>query len=117
MRISDWSSDVCSSDLAIVVLHHLADRRLRRRAVAERDLHLEQLARDLGLGFLLELAKLLQLVAHREHGIDAGEAAGAPHPTLTVAQNLGATVFVLDQRVFAIIDVAPEQRLTHRSAP
>src|SRR3546814_4109273 len=62
---------------AIVVLHHLADRRLRRRAVAERDLHLEQLARDLGLGFLLELAKLLQLVAHREHGIDAGEAAGA----------------------------------------
>src|SRR3546814_2374548 len=85
---------------AIVVLHHLADRRLRRRAVAERDLHLEQLARDLGLGFLLELAKLLQLVAHREHGIDAGEAAGAPHPTLTVAQNLGATVFVLDQRVF-----------------
>src|SRR3546814_20142486 len=37
MRISDWSSDVCSSDLVTHVLHHVA--RLRHRAepaVAER---------------------------------------------------------------------------------
>src|SRR3546814_16556960 len=79
---------------AIVVLHHLADRRLRRRAVAERDLHLEQLARDLGLGFLLELAKLLQLVAHREHGIDAGEAAGAPQDRKSVGEGKSVSVRV-----------------------
>src|SRR3546814_9648742 len=33
MRISDWSSDVCSSDLAEIVAHRLAELRLQGRVV------------------------------------------------------------------------------------
>src|SRR3546814_16649246 len=52
MRISDWSSDVCSSDLAVVEQdraageikiiderHHARGRRLDRRAGRNRDVH------------------------------------------------------------------------------
>src|SRR3546814_4741857 len=54
MRISDWSSDVCSSDLALGAAKHPAVQQAagRRQEVGER--HLEDLIDLAGLGAQLE---------------------------------------------------------------
>src|SRR3546814_6844652 len=53
VRISDWSSDVCSSDLLIFLrgqLHRLAVERHAARARVETDLARDQLARCIARG-------------------------------------------------------------------
>src|SRR3546814_18466751 len=71
MRISDWSSDVCSSDLGIDRLHRNRNAGgLRIVLVDQRDLGAERLAD------LLEIAEHLRLgveACHRRHH-DAGRA-------------------------------------------
>src|SRR3546814_13591070 len=78
MRISDWSSDVCSSDL-IEIDHHQIDRADRmvahRRGVFGIVAHAEQPAMHLGVERLdaavhhLRKAGEIGNVAHREPGV------------------------------------------------
>src|SRR3546814_20009388 len=85
MRISDWSSDVCSSDLHLAV-----DRHLVARAHAQAIAMLNPLERN----FLLVAAG-----AHPSGGLRrkiekrtqraAGHLAGAPLPTLTDQDKIG----------------------------
>src|SRR3546814_19280865 len=55
MRISDWSSDVCSSDLHANLLHHFGSASGLQNAVVE------NMARHL-------VAKIGEAVPHRQHG-------------------------------------------------
>src|SRR3546814_8124154 len=51
MRISDWSSDVCSSDLASIQVH-FDDNRLLPLLYGEHDKHLAQIERKLGISLI-----------------------------------------------------------------
>src|SRR3546814_20803184 len=58
MRISDWSSDVCSSDLMIVASADKPDRTSARVTISDRQIEITHLGRGLGSDYLFRLAEL-----------------------------------------------------------
>src|SRR3546814_5598038 len=96
MRISDWSSDVCSSDLAV-------------RAIGVGCIILRQ-RRAIGADFLLEIAVVIIFVLRDPVGAEAAlgaERAGARrqtgidgrvHPLRGAEQAADAVIAILDQR-------------------
>src|SRR3546814_5439101 len=73
MRISDWSSDVCSSDLPMALQQHHANRRppVRRRG---RERHRVRIIRLAGARFV-------------EPGIEQGEGIGVRHAPLIMRRS------------------------------
>src|SRR3546814_17148244 len=76
MRISDWSSDVCSSDLFLVIEQQLAlaSERWKRRVFLELPVLSEQLGMLLGAGYSLGAA--LNRIAARGNGACARDLVG-----------------------------------------
>src|SRR3546814_13916877 len=68
MRISDWSSDVCSSDLDLVVRQHRLDGAAQQRGVMARQRrHDQQLGVVAGLAALAgEMDDLAERIAQRD---------------------------------------------------
>src|SRR3546814_13809195 len=58
MRISDWSSDVCSSDLMIVASADKPDRTSARVTISDRQIEITHLGRGLSSDYLFRLAEL-----------------------------------------------------------
>src|SRR3546814_14336265 len=85
MRISDWSSDVCSSDLEVHRRIHRDDRRALGGAVALQDAQAELLhpgaprllAHPLGAGE--DIAHGIEVVGMRHAGVAGAEGVGAEH--------------------------------------
>src|SRR3546814_17530997 len=79
MRISDWSSDVCSSDLPIEVIAEVPDglpapAELVRRAVGYLGDHLDRLRRIEEVeGARRRLARLGRLPGQRRRRVDRGQ--------------------------------------------
>src|SRR3546814_3442009 len=90
MRISDWSSDVCSSDLQRTVLEPLAlDVEVRVHARRER---LEYLG---GPGEANQVAPLLASDRHRDHPTAVGAGEVDPEGTEHVVAETGSVTAVL----------------------
>src|SRR3546814_13099712 len=107
MRISDWSSDVCSSDLAVAADDEVAVEPLRRAVLDEGQIRaaaLEAVRRDIGR--LVDdhaaegVARRVEIVGHLGLAVDqAGLAAGE-------ALQVDAQAVLLGGDVHATVDLA-----------
>src|SRR3546814_6191569 len=109
MRISDWSSDVCSSDLARQPLLNDLEVEQAQKAAAEaeaqcrRAFHLEREARIVQPQLLDALAQFLEIIrVGREHAAedDGLDFRSAEHPSeLQSLMRISYAVFRLKQKL------------------
>src|SRR3546814_15315310 len=105
MRISDWSSDVCSSDLLAEILN------TTRPVFAKHGLSLSQFP-----GFDGALASVTTLIAHKSGGYITAVASCVP--AKTDAQGIGsATTYLRRYPAAAAAGIAQEGEAGHAAAP
>src|SRR3546814_3908393 len=96
MRISDWSSDVCSSDLANIFIDHvrIVGGDLHHRALYKTDVCYHRLICALTVGLGIEIA-----IAHRPILDDSGNFRSEEHTSeLQSLMRISYAVFCLKKR-------------------
>src|SRR3546814_6925315 len=108
MRISDWSSDVCSSDLAAARVHHRRDavhRSLERPARQRVDLQLHRLPGlergDLALGHVQGQLQARVVDDAEDRRVDLHEVAGLDRTRCNYA-GIGATTLRSEEHTSAL---------------